>query len=218
MNVHCPSIPSPEYRPTSTLPCRISWYQSIAIELIYFLRDFGPVGPCDFISSIWFSLKFFFFFWLLFSVSISEPHTLAIQHLVGIGQLFPEIDWNFLPWLWQLLKRRGIYERSVLLRAYCVGWWNCPLEVCLDMFKIAIWCPLVNDHMLNSKKKNSASKSRFLVWMAVELRIDNNLHQQLLALRVPIQQIKKTYCAPYSKIMLAGNMHSQCWFGRDVQF
>lgn len=92
MNVHCPSIPSPEYRPTSTLPCRISWYQSIAIELIYFLRDFGPVGPCDFISSIRFSLKVFFFFLVVvFCKCIWATY---------FGNSALSWHWSVVPWNW----------------------------------------------------------------------------------------------------------------------
>lgn len=42
--------------------------------------------------------------------------------------------------------------------------------------------------------------------MAVELGIDDNLHQQLLALKVLIQQTEKTSCAPYDEIMSANNI------------
>lgn len=42
--------------------------------------------------------------------------------------------------------------------------------------------------------------------MAVELGIDDNLHQQLLALEVLIQQTEKTSCAPYDVIISASNI------------
>ncbi|OKO95195.1 hypothetical protein PENSUB_11274 [Penicillium subrubescens] len=55
--------------------------------------------------------------------------------------------------------------------------------------------------------------------MAVDLRTDDNLHQQLLALKGPTRQTEKTSYAPYDEIMsdsIASKTDAR--FGQNVRF